>query len=96
MFGKFNLDAIPYREPIVVGTLAVVAMLGAALLGAVTYAGKWTYLWREWITSVDHKRIGVMYIILALVMLLRGFADAIMMRGCRVSGVDGHAGAACR
>src|SRR5262249_54624352 len=38
------------------------------------------YLWREWITSVDHKRIGVMYIVLALVMLLRGFADGIMMR----------------
>ena len=38
------------------------------------------YLWREWITSVDHKRIGVMYVLLAVVMLLRGFVDAIMMR----------------
>ncbi|MGF6606994.1 heme/copper-type cytochrome/quinol oxidase subunit 1 [Paraburkholderia sp. WSM4175] len=92
MFGKFNLDAIPYREPIVVGTLAVVAMLGAALLGAVTYAGKWTYLWREWITSVDHKRIGVMYIILALVMLLRGFADAIMMRAQQAIAYNDAAG----
>jgi cytochrome o ubiquinol oxidase subunit 1 len=45
-----------------------------ALLAAVTYAGKWTYLWREWLTSVGHKRIGVMYVLLSLVMLLRGFA----------------------
>ena len=39
-----------------------------------------TISWRAWITSVDHKRIGVMYMILGLVMLLRGFADGIMMR----------------
>ena len=56
------------------GTLAVVVVLGMALLAAVTYAGKWTYLWREWLTSVGHKRIGVMYVLLSLVMLLRGFA----------------------
>jgi cytochrome o ubiquinol oxidase subunit 1 len=80
MFGKLNLEAIPYHEPIIMGTLAGVVILGLALLGAVTYYGKWKYLWTEWITSVDHKRIGVMYIILAIVMLLRGFADAIMMR----------------
>ncbi|MDR6381164.1 cytochrome o ubiquinol oxidase subunit I [Paraburkholderia caribensis] len=80
MFGKLTLDAIPYHEPIIMGTLGVVILGGLALLGAITYIGKWSYLWKEWITSVDHKRIGVMYIILALVMLLRGFADAIMMR----------------
>jgi cytochrome o ubiquinol oxidase subunit 1 len=81
MFGKLSLDAIPIHEPIVMGTLAVVLLGGVALLAAITYFGKWKYLWTEWITSVDHKRVGVMYIILALVMLLRGFADAIMMRG---------------
>ncbi|WP_322011691.1 cytochrome o ubiquinol oxidase subunit I [Paraburkholderia sp. J12] len=80
MFGKLTLDAVPWHEPIIMGTGAVVALLGLALFAAVTIAGKWGYLWREWITSVDHKRIGVMYIILAIVMLLRGFADAIMMR----------------
>ena len=80
MFGKLNLDAIPLHEPIIMGTLAVVLVLGAALIGAITYFGKWKPLWTEWICSVDHKKIGVMYIILALVMLLRGFADAIMMR----------------
>ena len=71
MFGKLTLDAIPYHEPIIMGTLGVVILGGLALLGAITYIGKWSYLWKEWITSVDHKRIGVMYIILALVMLLR-------------------------
>ncbi|MGY2491478.1 cytochrome o ubiquinol oxidase subunit I [Cupriavidus sp. CP313] len=80
MFGKLNLSAIPLHEPIIMGTLAVVLLAGAALLGAITYFGKWKYLWTEWITSVDHKKIGVMYIILALVMLVRGFSDAIMMR----------------
>ncbi|WP_038851864.1 cytochrome o ubiquinol oxidase subunit I [Bordetella petrii] len=80
MFGKLTLDAVPYHDPIILGTLVACVILGAALVGAVTYYGKWKYLWTEWLTSVDHKRIGVMYIIVALVMLLRGFADAIMMR----------------
>jgi cytochrome o ubiquinol oxidase subunit I len=80
MFGKLTLDAIPFHEPIIMGTGAVVAAGGIALLATITWFGKWKYLWTEWFTSVDHKRIGAMYIILALVMLLRGFADAIMMR----------------
>jgi cytochrome o ubiquinol oxidase subunit 1 len=92
MFGKLTLDAIPYHEPVIMGTLGVVIVLGMALLGAVTYAGKWTYVWKEWITSVDHKRIGVMYIILALVMLLRGFADAIMMRAQQAIAFNDAAG----
>ncbi|KDP85274.1 cytochrome o ubiquinol oxidase subunit I [Cupriavidus basilensis] len=92
MFGKLNIDAIPYHEPIIMGTLVAVLLLGAALTGAVTYFGKWKYLWTEWICSVDHKRIGVMYIIMALVMLLRGFADAIMMRVQQAIAVGDAAG----
>ncbi|MDD1017256.1 cytochrome o ubiquinol oxidase subunit I [Pseudomonas rubra] len=80
MFGKLSLDAIPYHEPIVMVTIAMIALGGLALIGAITYFKKWTYLWSEWLTSVDHKKIGVMYIIVAMIMLLRGFADAIMMR----------------
>jgi cytochrome o ubiquinol oxidase subunit 1 len=80
VLGKLDLSAVPLHEPIIMGTLCVVVVMGAALLGALTYHRKWGYLWREWFTSVDHKRIGVMYILLALVMLLRGFADALMMR----------------
>src|ERR1700675_514810 len=80
MFGKLSWDAIPLNEPIPLATIfiLIIGMLG--LLTLVTVKGWWPYLWREWITSVDHKRIGVMYVLLALVMLLRGFADAIMMR----------------
>src|SRR6201990_201043 len=92
MFGKLTLDAIPYHEPIIMGTGAVVAMGGIALLAAITYFGKWKYLWTEWFTSVDHKRIGVMYFILALVMLLRGFSDAIMMRTQQAIAVGGAQG----
>ncbi|MWL89014.1 cytochrome o ubiquinol oxidase subunit I [Cupriavidus sp. SW-Y-13] len=92
MFGKLSLDAIPLHEPIIMGTLLVVLLGGAALLGAITYFGKWRYLWTEWICSVDHKRIGVMYIIMALIMLLRGFADAIMMRAQQAIAVGDAAG----
>ncbi|GAB4070786.1 cytochrome o ubiquinol oxidase subunit I [Ancylobacter sonchi] len=79
-FGRFNLEAIPYHEPILVMTFIGVAIGGAAVLGALTYFRLWGYLWREWFTSVDHKKIGIMYMVLGLIMFLRGFADAIMMR----------------
>lgn len=80
MFGKLTLESIPYHEPIIV--VAGTGMVGGAILvlAALTYFRLWGWLWREWLTTVDHKRIGVMYIALALVMLLRGFADALMMR----------------
>ncbi|WP_297298042.1 cytochrome o ubiquinol oxidase subunit I [uncultured Methylovirgula sp.] len=80
IFGRLTLDAIPYREPILIGTFIGVAIGGLVVLGAITYLRAWGYLWKEWFTSVDHKKIGVMYIVLAVVMLLRGFADALMMR----------------
>ncbi|MCM2456051.1 cytochrome o ubiquinol oxidase subunit I [Rhizobium sp. CG4] len=80
LFGKLTWESIPLHEPILVVTFAAVALGGAALLGILTYFRVWGYLWKEWFTSIDHKKIGIMYIILALVMLLRGFADAIMMR----------------
>ena len=80
MFGKLSLDAIPFHEPIIMGTLTMVALGGVALCALITYFGKWKWLWNEWFTSIDHKKIGIMYSVVALIMLLRGFADAIMMR----------------
>jgi cytochrome o ubiquinol oxidase subunit 1 len=80
LFGRLSWDALPLHEPIVVGTFAVVAAVGLTVLAVVTRYRLWGYLWREWFTSVDHKKIGAMYVILGLVMLLRGFADALMMR----------------
>jgi cytochrome o ubiquinol oxidase subunit 1 len=80
MFGKLSWAAIPLSEPIPLVTGAVVILALLAIVAWVVIAGYLPYLWREWITSVDHKRIGVMYVLLAAVMLLRGFSDAIMMR----------------
>ena len=80
MFGKLTLDAIPLHEPIIVYTLIAIGLVGAVIVAAITYFKKWGYLGREWFTSVDHKKIGIMYIIVGLVMLVRGFADAVMMR----------------
>ncbi|MBB3319062.1 MULTISPECIES: cytochrome o ubiquinol oxidase subunit I [unclassified Rhizobium] len=92
IFGRLTLESIPYHEPILVVTFAVVALGGIALLGVVTYFKLWGYLWREWLTSVDHKKIGIMYVILALIMLLRGFSDAIMMRLQQALAFNGSAG----
>ncbi|OZI41564.1 cytochrome o ubiquinol oxidase subunit I [Bordetella genomosp. 4] len=80
IFGRLTWESIPYHEPILVVTFIVVALGGIAVLGGITYFGKWGYLWREWFTSIDHKKIGIMYMILGIIMLLRGFSDAIMMR----------------
>src|SRR6266581_1059909 len=80
MLGKLSLAAIPLDQPIPLITGAIVLVAILLVLGWVIAKGHLPYLWEEWITSVDHKRIGVMYTLLATVMLLRGFADAIMMR----------------
>ncbi|HZD91391.1 MAG TPA: cbb3-type cytochrome c oxidase subunit I, partial [Pseudolabrys sp.] len=80
LLGKLSLQAIPYNQPIPMGASAVVVLVLLVVIGWVVIGGHVPYLWREWITSVDHKRIGVMYVLLALVMLVRGFADAVMMR----------------
>jgi cytochrome o ubiquinol oxidase subunit 1 len=80
LFGRLSLEAIPYHEPILIVTFIAVAIGGIAMLALITKYKLWGYLWTEWFTSVDHKKIGIMYIVLAIIMLLRGFADAIMMR----------------
>jgi cytochrome o ubiquinol oxidase subunit I len=80
MLGKLTWDAIPFNQPIPMAASLFIVLGVLGVLGLVTWKGWWPYLWREWLTSVDHKRIGVMYVLLALVLLLRGFIDAIMMR----------------
>jgi cytochrome o ubiquinol oxidase subunit 1 len=80
MFGRLSWDAIPFNQPIPLITGLVVFLAAIGIVGWIIVKGYVPYLWREWITSTDHKRIGVMYCILALVMLVRGFSDAIMMR----------------
>ena len=80
MFGRLTWQAIPWSEPIPLVAAGAVGLMLAATVGWVFIKGYGPYIWKEWITSVDHKRIGVMYCLLALVMLLRGFSDAVMMR----------------
>ncbi len=92
IFGRLTIEAIPYHEPILVATFGAVVVGGIAVLGLITYFKLWTYLWKEWFTSVDHKKIGIMYVILALVMLLRGFADALMMRTQQAMAFNGNPG----
>ena len=80
MLGKLSLSALPLDQPIplIAGAAVVVVLLG--VIGWIVFAGHLPYLWKEWITSVDHKRIGVMYVVLGLVMLIRGFSDVVLMR----------------
>jgi cytochrome o ubiquinol oxidase subunit 1 len=80
MWGKLTWQAIPFDQPIVMVASAVVALAMTGVIGWVVLKGHLPYLWKEWLSSVDHKKIGIMYIVLALVMLLRGFSDALLMR----------------
>jgi cytochrome o ubiquinol oxidase subunit 1 len=78
--GKLSWSAIPLGQPLPMIASLFIVIGAVVVLSLVTWKGWWSYLWNEWLTSVDHKRIGVMYVLLALVLLLRGFIDAIMMR----------------
>src|SRR3569833_1347603 len=80
MFGKLTWSAIPFDQPIPLISALVAGLILCAVLAWVIIKGYAPYLWREWITSVDHKRVGVLYTALGLVMLFRGFIDAVMMR----------------
>ncbi|MGF6710855.1 cytochrome o ubiquinol oxidase subunit 1 [Luteibacter sp. W1I16] len=92
IFGRLTLEAFPYHEPILVGTFIMVAIGGIALLALITRAKLWGYLWSEWFTSIDHKKIGIMYMVFGIVMLLRGFADALMMRAQQAIAFNGNPG----
>ncbi|MEL6959453.1 MAG: hypothetical protein AAGL89_10925 [Pseudomonadota bacterium] len=91
-WGKLNWDIFPFYDPIIFGTFIATIILGATVFGLLTYYRLWGYLWKEWITSVDHKKIGIMYMILAIIMLVRGFADAILMRGHQALASAGYVG----
>jgi cytochrome o ubiquinol oxidase subunit 1 len=84
LFGKLSLQAIPFNQPIPMMASGIVVVIIVGVVSWIVLGGHLPYLWREWITSVDHKRIGVMYCLLAVVMLIRGFADAVMMRSQQV------------
>lgn len=79
MFGKLTIAAFKHD---LVESFAGLSMLVAGIVAVVllTYYKRWTWLWKDWITSLDPKRIGVMYLVTAFLMLIKGLIDAGMMR----------------
>ena len=92
LWGKLTWDIFPFYDPLVFGTFIGTVLLALAVAGLITYYKLWGYLWNEWFTSIDHKKIGIMYMVLGTVMLLRGFSDAILMRGHQALASAGHVG----
>nr|WP_198002633.1 cytochrome o ubiquinol oxidase subunit I [Chlorobaculum parvum] len=80
MLGKLSLSDIPLNDAIIMNAVYGSLVLAAVIIGLLTWFRKWSFLWNEWLTSLDHKKIGIMYIVLASVMLVRGFSDAMLMR----------------
>ncbi len=91
MLGRLSLDAFKH-DAIVMGGVVIMTLAVLAIFGALFYFKRWKWLWKEWMTSVDPKKIGVMYVVVALVMLLRGLSDVIMLRGQQAvaSGSQGY------
>lgn len=92
LFGKLTLEAIPFHNPFAMGAGLFMALAFVGVAAALTFFRKWSYVWSEWVTSVDHKKIGIMYLILAFVMFLRGFSDAILMRTQQAIAAGDHLG----
>ncbi|MEM9421011.1 MAG: cytochrome o ubiquinol oxidase subunit I [Pseudomonadota bacterium] len=92
IFGKLTWDVFPFYDPIILSTFIGTALIGVTIFGIVTYKKLWGYLWNEWFTTIDHKKIGIMYMILGTVMLVRGFADALLMRGHQALASMGYIG----
>lgn len=90
--GNLTFDVIPFHERVTMTAILGAALAGLVVVALITYYRKWGYLYREWLTSVDHKKIGIMYIVLALVMLVRGLADAVLMRAQQAIAVGGSVG----
>ncbi len=89
--GKLSWSAFPHDAITIFGASTVVG--GAILVPCLlTYFKRWKWLWREWLTTVDPKRIGVMYIIVALLMLLRGLSDAVLVRTQQATSVGASNG----
>ncbi len=80
LMGNLTLKAIPFDSAIVMTAAGFMALVFFGTLFAITYFRKWPYVWNEWVCTVDHKKIGIMYLILSFVMLLRGFSDVALMR----------------
>ena len=90
MLGKLTIDALPFYSGIAMGGALITVFGALGAIALVTWLGRWRYLWTEWLTSLDHKKIGIMYVTLALIMLVRGFIDAMMIRTQQAVALDSH------
>ncbi|MFC8750338.1 cbb3-type cytochrome c oxidase subunit I [Pseudomonas oryzihabitans] len=88
LFGRLGYDALPFYSLVATCGASVVILGALATAGVITWLGKWRYLWQEWFTSLDHKRIGIMYVVLALVMFSRGVVEGVMMRTQQALAID--------
>lgn len=91
LMGRLNINSLPH-ETVTKGGAAMLVVSGVLIVALLTYTKRWKWLWREWLTTVDPKKIGVMYILVALVMMLRGLGDAILMRAQQVTSVGASHG----
>lgn len=91
MLGRLNFEAFPH-DPITIGGAISMILGGLTVFAAITYLKRWKWLWKNWITSLDPKKIGVMYIIIAFLMLARGGADALMLRAQQATSVGDSSG----
>lgn len=91
LLGRFTTDALPHDAVTVFGALSIVG-IGVLIPVLLTVTKRWKWLWREWLTSVDHKKIGIMYIVVSLAMLLRGASDALLMRTQQATSVGASNG----
>ncbi|NYT77212.1 cbb3-type cytochrome c oxidase subunit I [Alcaligenaceae bacterium] len=100
--GRLQLSSLPFYQMLqdptqanlingsIGGFAASLVVIGAiALIALITYYGKWRVLWTQWLTSLDHKKIGIMYVVLALVMLARALIEAVLMRAQQAWGLGG-------
>lgn len=91
LLGRLTPADLPH-EPITIGAAVSMPLIVLAIVGLITYYHRWTWLWKEWLTTTDAKKIGVMYCLVALIMLVRGVFDAFMIRSQTVFTVGNHAG----
>lgn len=78
-FGKLTLEAFQH-DATQNGAVFGGTLIAIGVIALITYTKRWTWLWKEWLTTVDPKKIGIMYLIVVMLMFLKGFADAMLMR----------------
>ena len=91
ILGKLSINALPHDMVTLGGAMM---MIVAIIFGIfyVTYTKRWSWLWKEWITTTDHKKIGVMYIFVSIIMGIRGFADVVLLRTQQATSVGASHG----